>query len=67
MRKANENIKSGIVTHPRQSRRHLAIFLNDLDFADDIALLESSMVNTQAQLSRTAAAAEDLGFPYQRS
>ena len=28
-----------------------------LDFADDIALLESPMTNAQAQLSRTAAAA----------
>ena len=62
MRKANENIKSGIVTHPRRSRRHPAISLNDQDFADDIALLESSMVNAQAQLSRTAAAAEYLGL-----
>ena len=62
MRKATENIESGIVTHPRRSRRHPAISLNDLDFADDIALLESSMTNAQAQLSRTAAAAEDLGL-----
>ena len=62
MRKATENIKSGIVTHPRRSRRHPAISLNDLDFADEIALLESSMANPQAQLSRIAAAADDLGF-----
>ena len=32
----------------------------DLDFADDIALLESSMRNGQAQLSRTSTEAEDL-------
>ena len=62
MRKATDNCESGIVTHPRQSRRHPAIYLNDLDFADDIALLESSMTNAQAQLSRTAAAAEHLGL-----
>ena len=34
---------SGVVTHPRQSRRYQAKLLNDLDFADDIALLESSI------------------------
>ena len=36
--------------------------LNDLDFADDIALLESSMSRAQSQLARTADAAADLGF-----
>ena len=39
-------------SHPRQSRRHPAKILNDLDFADDIALLESSIPS--AQLTRTA-------------
>ena len=38
MKRATENIESGVVTHPRQSRRHPAKTLNDLDFADDIAL-----------------------------
>ena len=32
---------SGVVTCPRRSRRYRAKMLNDLDFADDIALLES--------------------------
>ena len=36
--------------------------MNDLDFADDIALLESSLPRAQAQLTRTAAAAADLGL-----
>ena len=31
------------VTHPRRSRRYPAKILNDLDFADDIAMLESSI------------------------
>ena len=53
---------SGVVTHPRQSRRYPAKSLNDLDFADDIALLESSIPRAQSQLSRTADAAADLGL-----
>ncbi|XP_072015089.1 uncharacterized protein [Amphiura filiformis] len=52
---------SRVVTCPRQSRRYPAKLLNDLDFADDIALLESSSPRAQSQLSRTANAAADLG------
>ena len=62
MKKATEGTDSGVVTHPRQSRRHQAKILNDLDFADDIALLESSIPSAQAQLTRAAAAAEHLGL-----
>ena len=62
MKRATENIESGVVTHPRQSRRHPAKTLNDLDFADDIALLESSIPNAQRQLTRTAVSAEQLGL-----
>ena len=51
---------SGVVTFPRQSRRYPAKMLNNLDFADDIALLESSMSRAQSQLTRTADAAADL-------
>ena len=53
---------SGAVTHPRQSRQYPAKSLNDLDFADDIALLESSIPRAQSQLSRTTDAAADLGL-----
>ena len=42
------------------SRRYHAEMLNDLDFADDIALLESSMSWAQSQLTRTADATGDL-------
>ena len=57
-------LDSGVVTHPRHSRPHPAKSLNDLDFADDIALLESLISQAQAQLSKTAeaAAAADLGL-----
>ena len=62
MTKATEDTDSGVVTHPRQSRRHPAKILNDLDFADDIALLESSIPSALAQFTRTATAAEQLGL-----
>ncbi|XP_078617621.1 uncharacterized protein LOC144885572 [Branchiostoma floridae x Branchiostoma japonicum] len=62
MRRSTEDIDSGIVTHPRQSRRYPARILNDMDFADDIALLESSIPKAQEQLNRTAAAGTQLGL-----
>ena len=52
---------SGVVTGPR-SRRYPAKMLNDWDFADDIALPESSMPQAQSQLTRTADAAAELGL-----
>ena len=62
LKKATPQLDSGVVTHPRPSRRHPAKSLNDLDFADDIALLESSISQAHAQLSKTAEAAADLGL-----
>ena len=63
LKKATSQLDSGVVTHPRRSRRvHPAKSLNDLDFADDIALLESSISRAQAQLIKTAEAAADLGL-----
>ena len=53
---------TGVMTCPRQSSRYPAKILNDLDFADDIALLESSITRAQSQLTRTADAAADLGL-----
>ena len=62
LKKATSQLDSGVVTHPRRSRRHPAKSLNDLDFADDIALLESSISRAQAQLTKTSEAAADLGL-----
>ena len=62
LKKATSQLDSGVVTSPRRSRRHPAKSLNDLDFADDIALLESSISRAQAQLTKTAEAAADLGL-----
>ena len=62
LKKATSQLDSGVVTHPRRSRRHPAKSLNDLEFADDIALLESSISRAQAQLTKTAEAAGNLGL-----
>ena len=62
LRRATVNTDSGIVTHQRASRRLPAKTINDLDFADDIALLESTKARAQDQLSKTASAAEELGL-----
>ena len=50
------------MTHQRASRRLPAKTINDLDFADDITLLESTKARAQDQLSKTASAAEELGL-----
>ena len=62
LKKVTWQLDSGVVTHPRHSRRHPAKPLNDLDFADDITLLESSISRAQVQLTKTAEAAADLGL-----
>ena len=47
LKKSTHEIDSGIVTHQRKSRRHPTKVLNGLDFADDIALLESTLPRAQ--------------------
>ena len=48
LKKATLQLDYGVLTHPRCSRRHPAKSLNDLDFADDITLLESSISRAQS-------------------
>ena len=62
MRKAVSDLDSEVETHPHRSRRYPAKVLNDLDFADDIALLEFTMAWAQAQLTSTASAAKVLAL-----
>ena len=38
--------------------------INDLDFADDIALFENSLEEAQVQLNRTAAEAQKIGHQH---
>ena len=59
---ATTQCQSGLVTHPRQSRRHPATVLNDLDFADDICPFECSTCSAQAQINSTASAAAQVGL-----
>ena len=62
LKKATSDLDSGVVTHPRRSRRYPVKALHDLDFADDIVLLESTIPWAQAYLNSTAAAAKDPGL-----
>ncbi|CAF3391094.1 unnamed protein product [Rotaria sp. Silwood1] len=58
----NEKGEHGFVTNKRQSSRQPATTIHDLDFADDIALLESSLERAQAQLTQTAKWANKVGL-----
>ena len=60
MMKATTDLDSGVETHPRRLRRYPAKVLNDLDFADDITHLESTMAQAQDQLTSTASAAKKI-------
>lgn len=50
----DEKGEYGFTTNARQSSRHPATTINDLDFADDIALLENTLDRAQSQLNTTA-------------
>ena len=60
LKKATSQLDSGVVAHPRRSGRHPAGSLGDLDFADGVALLGSSVSRARARLAGTAGAAADL-------
>ena len=51
LKKAASDLDSGVVTHPRRSRRYPVKLLNHLGFDDDIALLESTIPRAQTQLT----------------
>ncbi len=53
---------AGFVTHLRNCEREPAISLYDLDFADDIALLEGSHSACQAQLTTVSKRANQVGL-----
>lgn len=55
-----ENV--GFLTHPRESRRKPEQRLSDLDYADDIALLESEREKAQHQLDLTSQEAKHVGL-----
>ena len=48
----------GFTTHLRKSQRHQQRKLHDLDYADDIALLETNLYESQKQLDETCKTAK---------
>ena len=52
----------GIVLKRRRSRRHPPQILSDLDFADDIALIEATIAKAQDLLLRVEAACQSVGL-----
>jgi hypothetical protein len=58
----NEKGEHGFITNTRQSSRYPATTIHDLDFADDIALLENTLDRAQMQLITTAKRANEVGL-----
>jgi hypothetical protein len=58
----NEKGECGFITNERQSSRHPATTIHDLDFADDITLLESNFERAQTQLIQIAKRANEVGL-----
>ena len=54
--------KLGFEIHPRKSRRHPAITVTDMMFADDIALLSNEIAQAQELLSRVETEAAKIGL-----
>ena len=52
----------GFMTHERKSSREPAKILSDLDFADDISLLESSKTKAEKQLQELSDNAIKVGL-----
>jgi len=59
---SNNNQNDGLLTRPKRSKRYPAKHLNDLDFADDISLLESSIARAQVQLTHSIEASASVGL-----
>ena len=63
MKNATKNNPDGsFMTHPRRSKRQPETLLNNLDFADDISLLESNIQRAQSQLLCTVDSAASIGL-----
>ncbi|CAF2527054.1 unnamed protein product [Rotaria sp. Silwood2] len=58
----NEQGEHGFITNLRQSQRRPTTTIHDLDFADDIALLESNFDRAQMQLITTVKWADKVGL-----
>ena len=60
MKKATKNY--GFLTHPRRSSRAEEIRIPDLDFADDVALLDASIQQAQHHLNDVSAECKNVGL-----
>jgi hypothetical protein len=58
----NEKGEYDFITNNRQSSRQPATTIHDLDFADDIAILESNFERAQVQLIQTSKWASEVGL-----
>ena len=58
----DQNKDNGIEVKPRRSSRHPAQYITDTDFADDIALISSTLANAQALLTSLEKAANHVGL-----
>jgi len=56
------NTNDGLTLRRRQSSRHPAVVLPDLDFADDICLLEDTIRAAQDFLHRVESATQEIGL-----
>ena len=59
---ANSEGDFGFITHPKEGSRKPLKRLNDLDYADDIALLEQTIEQAQLQLTATSNKANEVGL-----
>ena len=62
MCRAEEEVKTGFTTHPQQTRRLHGFKINDLDFADDMALIEELLERAQHQLQVHSNMANEVGL-----
>ena len=58
----DDEAKLGFQVKRAQSRRHPAVIVTDLDFADDIALLSSEIEQAQELISRLETEAKKVGL-----
>jgi hypothetical protein len=62
LREATGEMHTGFTLKSRRSSRHLATYITDSDFADDLALLSDNLEEAQLLLLRLEVAAETVGL-----
>ena len=62
LREATRETHTGFTLTPRQSSRHVATYITDTDFADDLALISDYLEEAQLLLLRLEVAAKTVGL-----